>query len=199
MTEKRKKELIREAHEVAKEKGWWDEPRTNEECFALILSEACEALEADRKGMRASGIEAVRLLNYLPDGMPSDANGDREDWCRLFATNIKDTVEDELADVCIRCFDLAATIDYCDRMPLYGDFINPKSMVEYVLHVAGRCSWAVTDKERMFSPVMPEAMLENIVFATMAMAHPLGIDLWRHIELKMAYNKTRPRKHGKNY
>jgi hypothetical protein len=31
------------------------------------------------------------------------------------------------------------------------------------------------------------------------MADEMGVDLVRHIELKMEYNETRPKKHGKKY
>jgi NTP pyrophosphatase (non-canonical NTP hydrolase) len=62
-------QLIKEAHETAKSKGWWDKPSETGTLLALIHSEVSEALEADRKG--------------------NDEN---------FA--------EELADVCIRVFDL---------------------------------------------------------------------------------------------
>jgi NTP pyrophosphatase (non-canonical NTP hydrolase) len=62
-------QLIKEAHQTAKSKGWWDEPKETGTLLALIHSEVSEALEADRKG--------------------DDEN---------FA--------EELADICIRTFDL---------------------------------------------------------------------------------------------
>lgn len=61
--------LCKEAHEIAKSKGWHDEERETPTWLALIHSEVSEALEADRKG-------------------------DEENF------------KEELADVCIRIFDL---------------------------------------------------------------------------------------------
>lgn len=42
------KQLIRESHNVAKSKGWWDAERNNAELIALMHSELSEALEAMR-------------------------------------------------------------------------------------------------------------------------------------------------------
>lgn len=38
------------AHDTAKSKGWWEEPRTDGDCIALMHSELSEALEAARQG-----------------------------------------------------------------------------------------------------------------------------------------------------
>lgn len=62
-------------HAVAQDKGWWDDPRNDGECIALMHSELSEALEALRTGAPDS---------HLPDLNP---------------------VAVELADVVIRIMD----------------------------------------------------------------------------------------------
>lgn len=42
-------EVQKEAHEIAKSKGWWNEPRNDGELIALMHSELSEALEELRK------------------------------------------------------------------------------------------------------------------------------------------------------
>lgn len=42
--------LQHELHRTAVDKGWWDEPRSDAECIALMHSELSEALEALRAG-----------------------------------------------------------------------------------------------------------------------------------------------------
>lgn len=44
------KELQRELHETARNKGFWDRPRERGTVLMLIVSELAEALEADRRG-----------------------------------------------------------------------------------------------------------------------------------------------------
>lgn len=64
--------------------------------------------------------------------------------------------------------------------------------------------------QRIESPIFKEAFTEHIkdtfedeladaVIRIADMCGAMGIDLERHIELKMAYNETRPHKHGKAY
>lgn len=43
-------EMIKEAHSIAKSKGWHDEDRSFAEAIVLIHCELSEAIEADRKG-----------------------------------------------------------------------------------------------------------------------------------------------------
>lgn len=104
--------LIKECHETAVSKGWWDEPRSDGECIALMHSELSEALEYARK-------KFVGGPHAPSDHLPGTTG-----------------IAEEMADVLIRVF------DYC------GD---------------------------------------------------RGIPLGRALLDKMAFNTTRPHKHGKKF
>lgn len=63
-------EMAEEAHEIAKEKGWWENQRSEGELIALMHSELSEALEAYRreKGKEAIAEELadciIRIIDY---------------------------------------------------------------------------------------------------------------------------------------
>lgn len=88
------------AHNV--EKGFYDHAEFNVgEKLMLMVSELGEALEAHRKGRFAN-------LKKL-DGVILDSL-DNEEFKWRFQQNIKDTYEDELADVYIRLLDHAGSL-----------------------------------------------------------------------------------------
>lgn len=87
------KELSTEIHKTNTEKGFWDEPRNIGELLMLIVTELSEALEAHRT-------ERIALTSPYKQ---NTIGFNKE----KFDTFIKDTFEDELADVALRLFDLA--------------------------------------------------------------------------------------------
>lgn len=98
--------LAREIHENAKSKGFFDSEKNIGEMLCLIHSEVSEALEADRndKFCEATPI----MLSGLAEKNYGNTYHDDDDFQNGFKRYVKDTFEDELADVVIRVFDLAA-------------------------------------------------------------------------------------------
>ena len=91
-------ELSKEIHENARSKGFWDKERNLGEMLMLIVSEVSEAMEADRKNHFSD------WEDKLP---PIGENLEDKNFVKAFMMMVKNTFEDELADVCIRIFDLA--------------------------------------------------------------------------------------------
>lgn len=89
------KETAKEIYENAKAKGFWDTERNLGEMLMLIVSELSEALEADRTGHYCNQDRRDLI----------DSN-DYDSYSSTFETYIKNTFEDELADVVIRVLDL---------------------------------------------------------------------------------------------
>jgi NTP pyrophosphatase (non-canonical NTP hydrolase) len=93
--------LAKEVHQNAKNKGFFDSKKNIGEMLCLIHSEVSEALEADRKNMYTN------LSEELREDLELDGTSPRYDTLH-FESFVKDTFEDELADVMIRVMDLAA-------------------------------------------------------------------------------------------
>jgi NTP pyrophosphatase (non-canonical NTP hydrolase) len=90
-------ELATEVHDNAKKHGFFENEKNIGEMLALVHSEVSEALECDRKGKYAE------FGTYRANKQATDPSFKRE-----FELSVKDTFEDELADIVIRVMDLAA-------------------------------------------------------------------------------------------
>ena len=88
-------EISEDIHANAIEKGFWEEDNLCKKLL-LIVSEVTEAMEADRED-RYTEEHEIQLVNSIEDA---------EAFVGRFEKRIKDTFEDEMADTCIRIFDL---------------------------------------------------------------------------------------------
>lgn len=102
--------LSKEIHQNAKEHGFFDDKKNIGEMLALIHSEVSEALECDRKDKYYSN--CIDEQKWFIDGMAEKYYGhtfnDDSFFEEQFEKRVKDTFEDELADIMIRVMDLAA-------------------------------------------------------------------------------------------
>ena len=167
-----------EAYQTALQHGFHDEERSIEHWKCLIVSELMEAVEADRKGNNA-------------DMDAFDKYEGRISFEENFERHVKDTVADELADACIRIFDLAGykNIDL--------DFESGKTTI---IDQKG------TFTEKIYKTVHILVGCEQLnrcltltLMRIFLLAESMGIDIENHIQLKMEYNNSRPYKHGKKY
>ena len=168
-----------ECYKIACEHGWHDEEHSERHFLCLVITELSEAVEADRNDRHAC-VRSSRMHNEVTG----------------FECFIKDTVEDELADAAIRILDLAGLQD-CD----IGEAVTVrlKSADDYILlrayFKASTFTEAVyTIVENLFFDGYELALLN--VFN---LAYVMDFDLMEHIRLKMQYNRTRERLHGKKY
>lgn len=174
--------FIARAYETSCKHGFHDVERSDEHWLMLVLSEIGEMVEADRKNRRAFSGDKVDISGKSYD-----------EW---FESNIKDTLEDELADVCIRLF------DFCGLrrlVPVVVDMHEEFDRLFGGLSVSEQCfalSSFVTNAVR--EPEMANRIGMSLAFCVEFARHH-GIDLVWHIERKMSYNEMRPMKHGKKY
>lgn len=104
-------ELAKQIHQNNVAKGFYEEEKNIGEMLALIHSEVSEALECDRKDKYCRLHDPFdRAGNTTFDDMENPGYDDIT-WESFFKQDVKDTFEDELADIIIRVLDLAAYKD----------------------------------------------------------------------------------------
>lgn len=181
-----------EAYQNAVEHGWHDEDLSTEHFLCLVISELMEAVQAERKGKHA---DRIQFENYMSLRERSD-----EEFKYAFTHGIKDSVEDELADVCIRIFDLAGLrgVDFSKVSLPYA--INEKHIKELSkITFTKLCYDVIVLTGRYSSSNFPiGVLLADILNDIYCISKIKGFDLLWHIEQKMKYNLTRPRMHGNN-
>lgn len=185
-------ELRDRAYKTACEHGFHDEELSNEHCLCLVISELMEAVEADRNNKYA---DRKSFKDYYEDEEPHY----NADFKYSFEKYIKDCVEDEFADACIRLLDLAGlrniSIDDFSGEMIYEatESCNNETFTESIYAISTipiRCEYEYDS--------LLENQLNSMLLAIFGFAKHLNIDLIWHVEQKMRYNELRENKHGKS-
>lgn len=161
----------------------------------LVLSEIGEAVEADRKGLYFAQLYENARKAY---GKSQDTTHLSK---YLFEKYAKNSVEDELADVCIRLFDICGVFNVVPDYLSEGDMRDTFDALCKDMSFCERCfmlSCLLCRCEDLDTNSLSSIIGGALTFIS-CMAEDMGIDLVRHIELKMEYNESRPKKHGKKY
>lgn len=170
------------AHQTSVKHGFYEDKPSNIHFLCLIVSELMEAVEADRINKRTTippGDKYSDLI-FSSDNPLFKAN---------FELYIKNTLEDELADVVIRCLDLAGA--NCVEISIGATLqIEGATFTEKIWYLV----WVLANKNFVLS-----TKLNLTVRGCLQIAWEYGIDLLWHIEKKMMYNSLREKKHGKRY
>lgn len=182
----------KDCHQRAVAKGFWAGPYSVGHYLMLAFGELHEAIEADRIGKWAKlDPDTIDTLQRIA-GAP---------YTQEFLREIKDTVEDEIADAVIRLLDLL------------GWIIGDRTLAGFEVNV-GRGAYEKEEPPVMLTdalfPIIANAS-DNLIFSNTTagilnsiktleqLCDHLGIDLMAHIDLKLKYNATRPALHGKKY
>lgn len=168
-----------EAYSHAVAAGFHADGHTQDHYFCLVITELMEAVEADRKDRRCTF-----NLDQIYD-VEDDAA-----FYTIFQAKIKDTVEDELADTAIRLLDYAGYV---------GTKIDTLGSKVYTERPFTDMAYAVANILFSIDDVPIDTVITVAIGALFQWADRLDFDLTKHIEMKMRYNRNRPRLHGKKY
>ena len=182
-----------EAYKCACEHGFHGTEHFDTHWLALIMSEVGEALNADRKNLHANieGYTRWQKTFHNPDNDDSSYFSDFEYF-------IKDSVEDELADIAIRILDLAGLrgydcSGYFDTSVTTLHFPDKDLFSWFCFHLYS----IFTDAEDAFDTT--DEILDSAAYDIASYCNLWDIDLHAHIVLKMKYNELRPKLNGKAY
>lgn len=182
-------ELAHKAHSNAVEHGFWDEKLSNEHCLMLIITEIAELVEADRKNHVAD------IQQYKEDANPTGyfSRFGKKGFKEAFENNIRNSLEDEFADVAIRLCDLSGALGInfdmmqpCRYYRAYDKF----TLTENAFALCkGLCKENIAIARR----------IQFGIYFIECWARALNINIENHVALKMAYNLNRISRHGKKY
>lgn len=200
ITKEKTKEFIDRAYKCACDHGFHDKELSVEHYLMLVITEVSEAVEADRKNLKANFGKYERELNKYEKLVDYDTR-----FKCAFEKYVKNSVGDELADVCIRLYDFCGEMGILpdgssiridgDLMEMWDEEFGSCSVCEQCYKLVRSVSSVDVDSsEEEMSEMVGACLLFCYCFA-----EHHGIDLERHIELKMQYNESRPVRHGKKY
>lgn len=190
--------LLEVAHPLAKEKGWWDDmDRPIDEQVANFHAEISEAWEEYRaKRMEtwysSGGVAVVNVVRNA-DGCPGVISGGNDD----FTPAKPEGFWVEIADLLVR---LADTCGRYGWKPAWdggnaGGGVRIAAVID-CLHACisdicvghGRVGGEVSRRV--------EEEIEQVTSIIQAATTHHGVDLWPIVNEKVAYNRTRPHRHG---
>lgn len=180
-------EAISLAHKTAMEHGFWDVTPNYEHLAMLVITELSEAVDADRHDRHADADEYKEGCAFVNEYI-IDLDDRIKGYKTAYDDCVKDTVEGELADACIRIMDMMGYYKiYFVRFRITADLDKPL------------CEFCFRVTEALMAPHGEKYACQKVLNMLLAYAERNGIDIEWHIHEKMAYNEQRPRLNGKKY
>lgn len=174
-------ELRDRAYRTACDKGFHDEQKPDAVWRMLIITEIAEAVQADRKELYADKDK----FDYAVDRGAYDCQ-------EAYEMYIKESLESELADIIIRM------LDYCGLKQINMQMLESKLTNEKLpVGMQNFC-----DDMFYFCVLItdwPDKYMPNTIAFLINYCESLGIDILWFVEMKMRYNETRERMHGRRY
>lgn len=188
-------ELSQAIHDNAVNHGFWSDKPSTEHCLMLVVTEIAEMVEADRQGKSAI-LNHIRKQKNLASAQKTRLYDEVEaapDFNAAFTEMVKNTVEDEMADVVIRLLDLAGSlgIDFDKFSP--NKYHRAFDKFTFTENAFALTKGLTRENINIFKRIQ-----FGIHYVTL-WAKNQGFDLDWHVRAKMCFNATRPARHGKKY
>lgn len=172
--------------------GFHEEEKSDAYWLGLVMSEAGEAINADRKGLHANTTGAFeRDVQSIP-------------FKDCFEFYIKDSVEDEIADIVIRLLDFAGMKGYTLLISGFSklasnaiiEIFAENGLAGTLFHLNG----VLSDSFEYNATKATVGLVINILSDCFdKLTGGSDCDLWWFVKQKMRYNELRPKLNGKLY
>ena len=163
-------ELRDEAYSIAKANGWHEQEHSDEHYIMLIITEIAHA-----------DVEAFKKYEHTLD------------FKENFERQIKNTVEEELSDVVIRCLDFSG-LHVFDLQSLFNEPVDGDVLEEmFSGKTFAEIAFRICD-DIFFSTA--EAATYRVIYDVVQYCRFVDIDLDFFIRIKMNYNRLRGYHHG---
>lgn len=177
-----------EAYAIAKANGWHNEEHSDSHCLMLVITEIAEAVQADRKNLNA---DIAKFKEWQGNSLPLSEETRIRRFKEDFEAYIKNSVEDKLSDIVIRCLDLAGLRDFDlkEVIELLKDIESieeGKGFIDFCYVLSGISTCDDSTEEKII----------GIIAVVLGYCGLTGIDLEFFIETKMKYNRLRSYRHG---
>ena len=181
--------LVKEAYETAKAHGWHEQEYSDEHYLMLILTEIAEVVQADRNNNHA---DIAKFKEWQGNSLPLSEETRIRRFKEDFEAYIKNSVEDELSDVVIRCLDLCGV----KRLNTYTVNVEfPSGMDGFTERMFFVCR-LLTDRILANDSATLGFVLSQAMSYIVEHCRRKSIDLDFFIRTKMKYNRLRGYKHG---
>lgn len=184
-------EWVKKAYDNAVKHGWHEEEKSNAHWLMMVCTEVAEAVQADRTGNYMDDLDKEGLKTVLAKDHGGLFN-------KYYSDTIEGKVESELADICIRVFDLMGVRGIVMEHELVTNGYEVSCMKnEDFTETAMRVIWNICACSRS----IPKSnifciMCKDLLELVFGWAEAQNIDIVEHINIKMRYNEGREYKHG---
>lgn len=185
-----------DCHKLSDSKGWLEPRRTDAQYVNLMISENSEALEDFRAGR---GVNEI-YYQHEEGGVTVTIDADKvpeETRLKLKPCGIPIEIADTIIRIAQYCgtdeLDLEGAMDNAsvvDRKDVNEALADATAYLSDAWRSSHQYSQVHGDREA-FTFALASAMLTLLNFCTKN-----EIDIWRWVEVKNAYNATRPQRHG---
>lgn len=214
-------------HQNAVNKGFWENPMSIKQAWLLIDTEIGESYEAYRcNRILASNNKGIMAWHFVSEKFISESY-DTKGKNRVFEERVKDTFEDEIADVVIRILDFCGyykdyigsideyvravlkydddeQLDYLNRIGIdayhaeYNEF--EENLVDDIWQLK-HSILSIGSYEFIEDWTVGDSWVSPIGFLidVLIFAYQYDIDIHSHVLAKHLYNTTREYKHGKSF